>query len=49
MSQAESSSVPLWWILVFVVLALGLGALAVVSSGGSLIAPAEAIFPAFPA
>ena len=47
MSQAESSSVPLWWVLAFVVLALGLGALAVVSSGGSLVAPGAALLPRF--
>lgn len=38
MSQAESGSVPIWWILAFVVVALGLGAWAVVSVGGSLVA-----------
>jgi len=36
--MAESNAVPLWWILVFLVLALGLGALAVSTVGGSLIA-----------
>jgi predicted secreted protein len=34
----ESNSVPTWWILLFLVLALGLGALAVSAVGGSLIA-----------
>ncbi|WP_262342849.1 hypothetical protein [Haloplanus rubicundus] len=38
--MAESNAVPLWWILVFLVLALGLGALAVSTVGGSLIAGA---------
>jgi hypothetical protein len=38
--MAESNAVPLWWILVFLVLALGLGAFAVSSVGGSLIAGA---------
>ena len=45
MSQAESGAVPLWWILVFVVLALGLGAWAVVSVGGSLIASGGVVLP----
>jgi hypothetical protein len=35
--MAESNAVPLWWILVFLVLALGLGAFAVSAVGGSLI------------
>jgi predicted secreted protein len=34
----ESNSVPTWWILLFLVLALGLGAFAVSAVGGSLIA-----------
>jgi predicted secreted protein len=34
----ESNSVPLWWILLFLVLALGMGAFAVSAVGGSLIA-----------
>jgi hypothetical protein len=34
----ESNAVPLWWILVFLLLALGIGAFAVSSVGGSLIA-----------
>ncbi len=38
MSQAESGRVPLWWVIVFVVLALGLGAYAVTTSGGTLVA-----------
>jgi hypothetical protein len=38
--MAESNAVPLWWILVFLVLALGLGAFAVSTVGGSLIAGA---------
>ncbi|GAA0209929.1 MULTISPECIES: hypothetical protein [Halobaculum] len=40
MSEAGNDSVPIWWILVFIVLALGLGAIAVLSVGGSLIDPA---------
>ncbi|WP_338740953.1 hypothetical protein [Haloplanus salilacus] len=34
----ESNSIPLWWILLFLVLALGIGAFAVSAVGGSLIA-----------
>ncbi len=37
MSDAENGSVPLWWILVFLLLALGAGAYAVTSIGGSLV------------
>lgn len=37
MSQAENGRIPLWWIVVFVLLALGLGAYAVTSSGGALV------------
>lgn len=33
-----SNSIPFWWILLFLVLALGLGAFAVSAVGGSLIA-----------
>jgi len=46
MSQAGNDSVPLWWVLVFIVLALGLGAVAVLAVGGSLITPAGAVLPA---
>ncbi|WP_435067389.1 hypothetical protein [Haloplanus sp. C73] len=35
--MAESNAVPLWWILAFLVLALGLGALTVAAVGGSLV------------
>mgnify|MGYP000023548045 CR=1 FL=1 len=45
MSEAGNDSVPIWWILVFIVLALGLGAIAVLSVGGSLITPG-ALLPA---
>lgn len=38
MSHAENGRVPLWWVIVFVLLALGLGAYAITTSGGSLIA-----------
>ena len=36
--MAESNAVPFWWVLVFLLLALGIGAFAVSSVGGSLIA-----------
>jgi hypothetical protein len=36
--MADSDSVPFWWVLLFVLLALGLGAATVVGVGGSLIA-----------
>ncbi|EMA02676.1 MULTISPECIES: hypothetical protein [Haloferax] len=35
--MAESESVPFWWIVLFLVLALGGGAAAVFSLGGSII------------
>lgn len=38
--MAESDSIPFWWIVLFLLLALGAGALTVVSVGGSLIAGA---------
>lgn len=45
MSDTGNDSVPIWWVLVFIVLALGLGAIAVLSVGGSLITPAGALLP----
>ncbi|WP_283102212.1 hypothetical protein [Haloplanus halobius] len=36
--MAESNAIPRWWILLFLLLALGLGAFAVSAIGGSLIA-----------
>lgn len=38
--MAESESVPFWWVLLFIVLALGGGAAAVFALGGSLISQA---------
>jgi hypothetical protein len=35
--MAESESIPFWWIALFLLLALGGGALVVLSTGGSLI------------
>jgi hypothetical protein len=34
----ESNAVPLWWVLLFLLLALGIGAFVVSAIGGSLIA-----------
>ncbi|CQR51308.1 hypothetical protein BN996_02682 [Haloferax massiliensis] len=45
-SMAESESVPFWWIVLFLVLALGSGAAVVFSVGGSLISGA-AVLPFF--
>ncbi|MFB6177294.1 MAG: hypothetical protein ABEI99_09165 [Halobaculum sp.] len=45
MSDAENGSVPLWWILVFLLLTLGGGAYAVLSVGGSLIDAAGVLVP----
>ncbi|MFB6193803.1 MAG: hypothetical protein ABEI75_01950 [Halobaculum sp.] len=35
--MAETDSVPLWWLLVFLLVALGVGAAAVLAVGGSLV------------
>jgi hypothetical protein len=43
----SSTGVPFWWIVLFLVLALGAGALTVISVGGSLIAaPGGVVMPA---
>jgi hypothetical protein len=36
--MAEGNSVSPWWVVLFLLLALGLGAIAVLTVGGSLIA-----------
>jgi hypothetical protein len=36
--MADSDAVPFWWLVLFLLLALGLGAATVVGVGGSLIA-----------
>jgi predicted secreted protein len=36
--MADENSIPLWWIVLFLLLALGLGAAVVLAVGGSLIA-----------
>lgn len=46
--MAESSSgVPFWWIVLFLALALGAGALAVSTVGGSLVSAPGVAVPAF--
>ena len=35
--MAESNSVPLWWVVLFLLLALGLGAATILAVGGSLV------------
>lgn len=35
--MAETGSVPLWWVVLFLLLALGAGAVAVWTAGGNLI------------
>ncbi|WP_191965404.1 MULTISPECIES: hypothetical protein [Haloferax] len=41
--MAESESVPFWWIVLFLVLALGGGAITVWALGGSLVSAAIAL------
>jgi predicted secreted protein len=36
--MADENSIPIWWIVLFLLLALGLGAAVVLAVGGSLIA-----------
>ena len=43
--MAESDSVPFWWLVLFLLLALGLGAATVLGVGGSLIAGVLAPVP----
>ena len=38
MAMAERDSVSSWWVVLFLLLAIGLGAVAVVAVGGSLVA-----------
>lgn len=35
--MADNDSVPVWWVVVFLALALGVGAYAVLAVGGSLL------------
>ncbi|WP_380674409.1 hypothetical protein [Salinigranum sp. GCM10025319] len=43
--MADSDTVPFWWVVLFVLLALGLGAATVLGVGGSLIAGLVAPVP----
>ena len=36
--MADSDTVPFWWLVLFILLALGLGAATVLGVGGSLVA-----------
>ncbi|MFB6107979.1 MAG: hypothetical protein ABEJ82_03940 [Haloplanus sp.] len=44
--MAESNAIPFWWIALFLLLALGAGALVVSAIGGSLIAAPAVALPA---
>jgi hypothetical protein len=37
-ADTESDGIPLWWVVLFIVLALGAGAATVIAVGGSLVA-----------
>ncbi|WP_411965211.1 hypothetical protein [Haloferax sp. YSMS24] len=41
--MVESNSVPFWWVLLFILLALGSGAAVVFAVGGSLVAGTAAL------
>jgi hypothetical protein len=43
--MADDSSVSLWWVLLFVLLALGVAAGAILFVGGDLITSAGFVFP----
>lgn len=43
--MADDSSVSLWWVLLFVILTLAVGAGAVLFVGGDLIVPPEFVAP----
>jgi hypothetical protein len=45
MSEARNDSVPMWWILVFLLLTLGVGAFVVTEVGGSLVTSAGVVLP----
>jgi predicted secreted protein len=44
--MADSETVPFWWLVLFLLLALGLGAATVLGVGGSLVAGVLAPAPA---
>jgi hypothetical protein len=46
--MADSDTVPFWWLVLFLVLALGLGAATVLGVGGSLIAGVLVAVPPVP-
>ncbi|WP_224270256.1 hypothetical protein [Haloprofundus salinisoli] len=43
--MAEDETVPFWWVVLFLALALGAGAIAVTSVGGSLIDSTGVVLP----
>lgn len=43
--MAESESVPFWWIALFLLLALGAGAIAIKISGGNLVTSGSILLP----
>jgi hypothetical protein len=43
--MADDSSISFWWVLLFVILALGVAAGAVLFVGGDLVAPPEFVVP----
>ncbi|WP_267905098.1 hypothetical protein [Halorussus halophilus] len=43
--MADDSSVSFWWILLFILLALAVGAGAVLFVGGSLVTPPQFVVP----
>jgi predicted secreted protein len=43
--MADSDSVPLWWVVLFIVLALGAGVATVVAVGGSIVVPSSFLLP----
>lgn len=45
--MAESDSIPFWWIVLFLLLALGAGGAAVLAVGGSLVSGTIALPPLF--
>lgn len=43
--MADSESVPFWWIALFLLLALGAGAIAIKVAGGDLISSGSVLLP----
>ena len=46
--MAEANSVSFWWIVMFLILALGIGAVAVYAVGGTLIQSGGVLLPPLP-